>query len=275
VVRQALVRAAAARRADVIVTVATYNIHRCIGTDGRYDATRVVEVLREIDAGIVALQEVENRGDATHDSLQLDYLATALQMQSVPGLRIVRHWKEYGNALLTRFPVLDLHRHNISVTWREPRGAIDATLDVDGSPLRVLATHLGLGRIERRFQTMQLARLIDAGDPALPCLVLGDMNEWFPYSRHLAWIDRRLGANVPRATFPSRWPFLKLDRLWLRPMAALTDVRVHTSPRARVASDHLPLSGSLDTARLGIASAPVVPLESRPLSAGSSGPAGG
>ncbi len=157
----------------------------------RRAARRAPQQTREIGADIVALQEVENRGDASHESLQLDYLATELGMTSVPGLRIVRHWKEYGNALLTRFPVLDVHRHNLSVTWREPRGAIDATLDVgNGTSIRVLATHLGLGRIERRFQTMQLAKLIDAGDPQLPCLVLGDMNEWYARSRHLRWLDR-------------------------------------------------------------------------------------
>lgn len=239
------------------LTVATYNIHRCVGTDRRYDAPRVVAVLREIGADIIALQEVENRGDASHASLQLDYLASTLGMTSVAGLRIVRRWKEYGNALLTRFPVLDVHRHNLSVTWREPRGAIDATLDVgDGASLRVLATHLGLGRIERRFQTMQLAKLIDAGDPQLPCLVLGDMNEWFARSRHLRWLDRRLGSGGRAPTFPSRWPLLELDRVWLRPREALLEVAAHDSPLARAASDHLPLRARFDPRRLGFAPGP-------------------
>jgi endonuclease/exonuclease/phosphatase family metal-dependent hydrolase len=251
------------------VTVATYNIHRCIGTDGRYDAPRVALVLREIGAHIVALQEVENRGDASHDSLQLDYLASELGMTSVAGLRIVRHWKEYGNALLTRFPVLDVHRHNLSVTWREPRGVIDATLDLGGgASLRVFATHLGLGRIERRYQTMQLAKLIDAGDPRQPCLVLGDMNEWFAPSRHLRWLDRRLGENGRAATFPSRWPLLKLDRVWLRPRVALHDVAAHDTPLARRASDHLPLRACVDACRLTVCAGPGLSLESRPLSAG-------
>lgn len=250
------------------VTVATYNIHRCVGTDGRYDAPRVAAVLREIGADIVALQEVENRGDASHESLQLDYLAGELGLASIPGLRIVRHWKEYGNALLTRFPVLDVHRHNLSVTWREPRGAIDALLDVNGRPLRVFGTHLGLGRIERRFQTMQLAKLLDAADPTLPCLVLGDMNEWYAGSRHLRWLDRRLGPNGRAATFPSRWPFLKLDRIWLRPREALLDIGAHDTPLARRASDHLPLRARLDGSRLAVCAGPGVPLESRPLSVG-------
>lgn len=250
----------------MILTAASYNIHRCIGTDRRYDAARVAHVLREVDADIIALQEVENRGDDSHDSLQLDFLAGQLGMRAIPGLRIVRHWAEYGNAVLTRLPVLDVHRHNISVTWREPRGALDVTLDVVGQPLRVLATHLGLGRIERRFQTMQLARLVDDGDPAVPCLLTGDMNEWLPWSRHVAWLDRRLGRNRPPPTFPSRCPLLTLDRLWLRPSVALAGLSVHRSPLARVASDHLPLCARIDTDLLGtVASCADTPLESRAL----------
>lgn len=257
------------------IVVASYNIHRCIGTDGRYDAVRVVEVLREIGPDIVALQEVENRGDESHASLQLEFLATSLGQQAVPGLRLVRHWTEYGNALITRFPILDVHRHNISVTWREPRGALDVTLDVEGQPLRVLATHLGLGRIERRFQTMQLAKLIDEGDTALPCLVLGDMNEWFPGSRHLAWLHQRLGKTTLAPSFPSRWPFLTLDRLWLRPSKALVGLGIHRSERARVASDHLPLCARIDADALRIASTGSRSVELRALPAGVAGPAGG
>ncbi len=103
---------------------------------------------------------------------------------------------------------------------------------------------------------MQLAKLIDAGDPQLPCLVLGDMNEWYARSRHLRWLDRRLGENGRAPTFPSRWPFLKLDRVWLRPRAALLDVAAHDSPLARNASDHLPLRATLDPGRLGFAPGP-------------------
>ena len=130
-------------------------------------------------------------------------------------------------------------------------------LDVgEGGPLRVFATHLGLGRIERRFQTMQLAKLIDAMDPKQPCLILGDMNEWFGSSRHLRWLDRRLGPSGRACTFPSRYPLFKLDRVWIRPREALLDVTAHDTPLARRASDHLPLRASLETTRLGFAPGP-------------------
>ena len=227
------------------LTVASYNIHRCIGTDGRYDPNRVIAVLKEIDADVVALQEVENRSGEGHALLQLDHLADALGMRSIPDTRLVKRWGDYGNALLTRLPIVEIQRHNLSFNWCEPRGALDVTLEAGDSPLRIVATHLGLGRFERRYQSMRLVKLLEAGVPGIPCLVLGDMNEWLPWSRHLRWLDRILGARDGPATFPSRFPVLRLDRLWLRPGAALQDLRVHGGQLARVASDHLPLRAEI------------------------------
>jgi endonuclease/exonuclease/phosphatase family metal-dependent hydrolase len=224
------------------IRVATYNIHRCVGGDGRYDAGRIIDVLRELDCDIVALQEVANRADARHVSLQLDHIAESVGMRAIPGLQLIRRWGEYGNALLTRFPVLTIALHNLSVTTREPRGAIDVHLDIGGRSLRVIATHLGLGRSERHRQTRQLLTLLGERADAEPCLVLGDMNEWLPWSRPLQWLHRELGAAPAPASFPARLPFLKLDRIWLRPRAALQSVQVHRSPLARLASDHLPVS---------------------------------
>jgi endonuclease/exonuclease/phosphatase family metal-dependent hydrolase len=237
--------------------VATYNIHRCVGGDSRYDAERVIAVLRELDCDVVALQEVENRADARHVSLQLDHLADSLGMQAIPGMRLIKRWGEYGNALLTRLPVSRVEHHNLSVTLREPRGAIDADLDIGGRKLRVLATHLGLGRIERHFQTMQLVKLLAERPDSEPCLVLGDMNEWLPWSRQLRWLHRKLGATPALASFPARLPFLKLDRIWLRPQAALQSVHAHRSLIARQASDHLPVTAQIALA--AIDSAPAHP----------------
>lgn len=225
--------------------VATYNIHRCVGGDSRYDVERVITVLREMDCDVVALQEVENRSDTLHVSLQLDHIADSLRMRAVPGLRLIKRWGEYGNALLTRFPVRSVGRHNLSVTLREPRGALDVDLDVGGHRLRVIATHLGLGRIERHFQTMQLVKLLGVRPGDEPCLVLGDMNEWLPWSRQLRWLHRTLGESPGLASFPARLPFLKLDRIWMRPRAALSGIQAHRSETARSASDHLPVRAQI------------------------------
>lgn len=233
------------------VGIATYNIHRCVGTDRRYDPARVIRVLEQMDCGIVALQEVENRADAMHESLQLDHLATALKMQAVPGLRIIRRWGEYGNALLTRYPVRSVSRHSLSISWFEPRGLLEVEVDVHGQPLRIFATHLGLGRIERRYQTMQLVKAVEAVPADMPCLVLGDMNEWFSWSRHLTWLHDRLGQTLTPATFPSAWPFLRLDRIWLRPRSSLRSLQAWRTAESRVASDHLPLKAVVELGAAG------------------------
>jgi endonuclease/exonuclease/phosphatase family metal-dependent hydrolase len=237
--------------------VATYNIHRCVGGDGRYDAGRVIDVLRELDCDIVALQEVENRADAQHVSLQLDHIADSLGLRAIPGLRLIKRGGEYGNALLTRHPVRSVSLHNLSVTLREPRGAIDVDIDIGGHSLRVLATHLGLGRVERQFQTMQLVKLLDARPVGESCLILGDTNEWLPWSRQLRWLHRRLGTAPAPASFPARLPFLKLDRIWLRSSLALHSVRAHRSAKSRHASDHLPVMAQI--AWPAIASPPARP----------------
>src|SRR5262245_12215621 len=111
-----------------LLRIASYNIHSCVGIDRRRRPARIAAVLRELDCHVIALQEVDNRPGAEDDSMQLDYLASALAMASIPGLRIVRHTGEYGNAVLTRLPIVSVQRHDLSYSRREPRGAVDVVL---------------------------------------------------------------------------------------------------------------------------------------------------
>jgi endonuclease/exonuclease/phosphatase family metal-dependent hydrolase len=230
--------------------VASYNIHSCVGLDRRCRPARIATVLRELDCHVVALQEVDNVPGNHADSMQLDYLGQTLDMASVPGLRIVRHTGEYGNALLTRLPIASVRRHDLSFSRYEPRGALDVTLDLGGRELRVIATHLGLNRAERCFQWEQLVPLIEATEPAIPLIVLGDMNEWYRGARTLQTVHRLLGAAPAPVAFPSYAPCLALTRIWVRPLQALQSLSVHRSPTARRASDHLPLQATLSVAEL-------------------------
>jgi endonuclease/exonuclease/phosphatase family metal-dependent hydrolase len=229
------------------IAIGSYNVHSCVGPDRRCDPARVASVLKELACDIYALQEVDNEPDEEDDSKQLEYLARTLGMAAVPGLRIVRHSGQYGNAIITRFPILSVHRHDLSYPWFEPRGALDVQLDVGGRAIRVIATHLGLSRAERRAQWRQLLLAVATAPPTLPMIVVGDMNEWFPWSMTLRDAHKILGwpANAP-AEFPAFAPFLALTRIWVRPVSALASISVHRTSAARRASDHLPLRAIIE-----------------------------
>ena len=102
---------------------------------GAAAAGRIVSVLQELDCDLYALQEVDNQPGDHEESMQLERFARDMKMTAVPGLRIVRHTGEYGNAILTRLPVLSVRRHDLSHSWFEPRGALDVQVEVAGQPL--------------------------------------------------------------------------------------------------------------------------------------------
>jgi endonuclease/exonuclease/phosphatase family metal-dependent hydrolase len=222
-------------------SVASYNIHQCVGLDRRRDAARIAAVIRDLDCDAIGLQEVDSRAGPHADSKQLAYLARATGMQAIEGPTILRHDGDYGNALLTRCPVRAIRRHDLSFSGREPRGALDVDLDVDGHRVRVIVTHLGLRPAERRFQVKLLLKLLHPVEAGELVVALGDINEWLPIGRPLRWLHGLLGSPPTQRTFPTWCPLLALDRVWVRPRSALVDVRAHLRAPARFASDHYPL----------------------------------
>lgn len=229
-----------------VLSVASYNIHGGVGTDGRFVPLRIAGVLDELCADIVALQEVETRKTGFD---MLAFLSERHRCHAIPGPTLVSADGDYGNALLTRYPPMRVTHIDLSVKRREPRGAIDATLDCGGEdgplPVRVIATHLGLLPSERRHQVRHLLTCL-AEQPGLPTILLGDVNEWFLWGRPLRWLHAYFEQAPHVATFPSRMPFLALDRIWTSPRAHLSRVASHRSPLARQASDHLPLLCHID-----------------------------
>lgn len=222
------------------LTVASYNVHRCIGRDGRHDPDRVARVLRELDADVVALQEVSARRGGPEDVDQCEHLARAAGMQALRGPTLRSHRGEIGNALLTRLRPQRLERIDLTQPKREPRGAIDVDLSVGTGSLRVLATHLGLRLPERRAQVeVILKALREAGSD---CTVLmGDMNDWALLRGAVRRFDAWFGRSPRPRTFPAWRPLLPLDRVWVQPRAALREVVAYASQAAREASDHLPV----------------------------------
>jgi endonuclease/exonuclease/phosphatase family metal-dependent hydrolase len=223
--------------------LASYNVHRAIGRDRRCEPRRILEVIREIDADVVALQEVE-----AHDSGgdMLAWLSAETGMRAVAGTTLLRHDGHYGNGLLTRCEIKASELIYLSFRNREPRGAIAVDLELNGSgTLRVVATHLGLRPAERREQVERLVKLFTWHEQERSVL-MGDVNEWFLWGRPLKLLHRYFAETRAVATFPSRMPVLALDRLWTHPGSILRDLKAHASALARVASDHLPLVATLE-----------------------------
>jgi endonuclease/exonuclease/phosphatase family metal-dependent hydrolase len=220
--------------------IASYNIHACRGRDGRQDVARVAAVLGEIDADVIGLQEVESRhGRSTID--QAEALGEALGMACIEGPLLLADRGWYGNALLTRCPVRAVRRVEFADYGREARGAIIADLaGLDGTGWRVLTTHLDLHVVKRR---RQFDVLLDEILPAttLPTVVIGDFNEWWPFSRGLGALRRHAVLPFSPATFPSRCPLLALDRMAFSACHLRGRLRRHITPLSRIASDHLPI----------------------------------
>src|SRR5438874_7244896 len=244
-------RAVAAVVAEVSsVRVVTYNIHTCVGVDRRYDPGRIAAVLREIDADIACLQEVDVRRGTGRHADQWAYLGEATGCRVVLGAGVRVEGGRFGNAILTRFPLLTARSIDLTVAGYEPRGAIDADLLLGDRVLRVIATHFGLRAGERRLQTNRLMAALGGSLPphrreADAVLLMGDLNEWRGRSGAIRAFDRRLGPSAAERTFPSWLPVLALDRIYAEGPAVLRDVSVYRTPLARLASDHLPLVGSL------------------------------
>jgi len=232
------------------VRIVTYNIHTCVGVDRRYDPDRIVEVLREINADIACLQEVGARRSVGRPADQWAYLGEATGCRVILGAGIRDHRRRFGNAILSRVPVLFARSLDLTVADYEPRSAIDADLLLGHRVLRVIATHLGLRVGERRLQANRLMTALSENPMTHrrkpdAVLLMGDLNEWRGRSGAIRVFDRRLGPSAAGRTFPSWLPVLALDRIYADGPAVLRDVCVYRTPLARLASDHLPLVGSL------------------------------
>jgi endonuclease/exonuclease/phosphatase family metal-dependent hydrolase len=224
------------------VRVATYNVHSGVGVDRRFKPDRIAAVIDELRADVVALQEVLSpvRGVDVHAHLREAsglHLVTMTTMQLAGGT--------FGNALLSRWPILDLAEHGLTVGQREPRGAIDATIGRDARELRVIATHLGLRSAERHEQLARLLAIVKSA-PEIPTVLAGDFNITRGRARELRAHAAHLGKSDALATFPSIAPLLPLDRIFALNRVAILDVAVHRSRLARVASDHLPLVATIE-----------------------------
>ena len=221
----------------MILTVASYNIHKAEGMDRRVDLSRIALVLKEIDADLVGVQEVYRP--------QAEALAGSLGMRMVMGATRIHAGLPYGNAVFTRLAIQASYTFDLTRPTRQPRGGMRLDLLVAGRMLHLFNVHFGLKIRERVEQVEALVReQILNVELVGPRVLMGDLNEWFPGPVGRA-LRRELHGPRIRRTHPSPLPLFPLDRIyWDRDLQAV-GFHVHRSRLARVASDHLPVVARL------------------------------
>ncbi|HVT98929.1 MAG TPA: endonuclease/exonuclease/phosphatase family protein [Acidobacteriaceae bacterium] len=229
--------------------VVTYNVHKCRGLDGRVLPHRILRVLEEIDADVIALQEVVCREEKSAERHQARYLAERLGLFCELGENRRHRGGAYGNVLLSRYPILHARNHDISVPGRERRGCLHVELQPENSAvLHIFNLHLGTALYERRMQARQMfgERLFPGAELSGNKIVLGDFNEWtrgLPsrlFNLHFESAHSYMDAHRTR-TFPGVLPMLPLDHIYFDRELQLDHVRIHRTPAALMASDHLPV----------------------------------
>jgi len=237
--------------------IMTYNVHRCVGVDGRLDVGRIAAVIAQCKPDIVALQELDVGRARTGGVDQAHAIAHRLGMgfHFHPAMHVEE--ERYGDAILTEAPLKVMKAAALpgSATIRglEPRGALWLRIELDGRPVNVINTHFGLVPHEQRAQAAALCgpEWLGREDCSDPVVLVGDFNATPRYSayRSLAakLTDARRAAGAPRGTptFPSRFPVLPIDHVFVSQGVEVLGVSTPSGLLMRSASDHLPLLADL------------------------------
>lgn len=229
-----------------ILRIVTYNIHKCRGMDARVRPERVAAVLAELDADVIALQEVV-RGKKEKDQLAVIAKTIGAKHYRFGGTRKHRG-ADYGNAVISKLPIISHESYDITASRREPRGCLRADIDIGGRTLRLFNAHLGTGLFERRKQAQMLVEEKMLKNPRFygSRIVLGDFNEWTRglttrlLKAHLVSADLRPFMRRVK-TYPGMMPFMHLDHIYFDPAFELTNVELVRTRQSKMASDHLPL----------------------------------
>jgi endonuclease/exonuclease/phosphatase family metal-dependent hydrolase len=232
-----------------VIRVATYNIHKSRGLDARTRPERILEVLHELDADIIALQEVLHTHPANPARDQATFFAHGLPNYKLRFGETRKHrGAAYGNAVLTRLKVRDAEHYDLTSARREPRGCLRVELESHtGRRFQFFNAHLGTGFVERRWQAHQIVEILSRPRYVGCRMVLGDFNEWTRglvtqfLSAHLESCDfRKLGRKRARS-YPGVLPFMHLDHIYYDNFVNVRSLGIHRTRMSLIASDHLPL----------------------------------
>lgn len=243
-----------------VITVASYNMRKAIGLDRRRDPHRVLDVLHEIDADVVALQEADKRfggrGSAVPHELidsHSHYKPVHLGVRHKRPLEKMRKHTDrllrvstrnigwHGNAILVKRHIGVLDCAALELPTLEPRGAVMAELLIDDRPLRVVGMHLDLSGLWRRRQVRAILEAVRARPQKMPTVLMGDTNEWRTVAGCLRELEPEFHIAPTGPSFHARHPVAALDRIIVHKDLNIEAAGVHTSHNARRASDHLPI----------------------------------
>ena len=221
--------------------VVSYNIRKCFGTDRRRDPMRILNVLEDVDADIVVLQEADRRFGTRQSALPHFLIEKHTDYRPVPFDVQLDSMGWHGNAILVRSNISIDHHDIIHIPYLEPRGVVSAMLTISGQRLAIFGMHLDLSGLWRLRQARAIVKLTQRLDDDCPVLLMGDLNEWRQnggchkeFGRHFTVLD--CGRS-----FHSMRPIGKLDRIMHSHHLRSIDHGVHQNALASRASDHLPV----------------------------------
>ena len=228
-----------------MIRVASYNMRKAIGTDRRRRPERTLEVLCEIDADVIALQEADRRFGSRASALPLHMIEEHSDYKPVPLDARSGSIGWHGNALLVKKGVEVLGKDLVHLPSLEPRGAVLADLKLGGTELRVVGMHLDLSGLWRRRQAHAILAHLEARAGKLPTVLMGDLNEWSARGGCLRDFGHHLTFAECGRSFHARRPIAQLDRIMVNGGLEIVGSGTHHSATSRKASDHLPIWAEL------------------------------
>lgn len=231
--------------------IASYNIHTSKDNTGTFNPAQTLKVIQSLESDIIGLQEVSTELRENWQQSTLDFYAEQLQWHKAFGASVDHAHHQYGNALLSRYPIVSYRNHILydPAPWLSAilpglhrRTVLEAEIHVAGYPVHIFVSHLGLLPWERKKEVQKLLEIVNSIEREGLLIVMGDFNEWIEGTNILPMLEEAF-PDMPKAqkTLPVFYPIAALDRIYVQPAHHLKSIKVHNNKLSRKTSDHLPL----------------------------------